>query len=935
LPKVSIYILFILFIVGCSTLFAQNIDVSSLDRAHFKMTKDKFGYIWIGTNKGLVRYHNLPENSEKQFDKGSITNMFLDSKGVLWYCSYTGNLGAINTNSQYKINLENDYHFSDTLKQAYLQWQYAFEEKDTVFLFIRDKLCLKLYNGNARLTNTDNNKELYIAKLQTRFPSFKNYTDTIDETNYDSKNYYFSLRFYGNTISFRNKILIQDKNNSDKLIFDGDKIQLSDNISDFEIVNDSLYISFFEKNALLKIKHYQSPTPKYEYLLDNINLTGIKMDKAQNIWVSTYSKGLFILKNNNYYEQDKILESSNTNYASLNAINIFDSNLTLSFASKKIAIYSNGTLKNYALNDFDYNTFQDEVKFIKKHEDQLIIVGLKKISSFHPSTYKTKTLQNFVYNFKDINYENNELILPSFNNIYTYNIASNLLEKRFENINVTTSAVKIDDKNYLIGTYRGLYINEHKIDNASLNNAYIKQIKKVGKQIVISTEQGLYQGNISRIDNIKQISDNSINKLKLYNNKVFALSFENLFVFDLKDSLKLLLQMDLKSLNNKNYKDICGNDSLIYLLHNKGIDILNIEKLLQNRSLNNHSKLYVTCAINQFPAILQNQFNIKYTPNNTYKFNFEYLNFLSNEAHFAYQIAHDDYISPKIKVNANSFTLSDLAPNNYTLTFFVNNELPYSINLNIKPLWYQTNTFRILVQILIILIVAGIVYFILKRRHDVKHQRLTLEKEIAENNLMIGFLSLNPHFIFNILIPLQKKIISNHKDDALEYLSSVSVFLRKMIKSSFSKFDTIENNLSFIHDYLHFQKHRFNNFNYSVHLNISKKSMEELIIPALLIQPLLENSIEHGFKNLNCEGEINIFYTETEKHIEIVIEDNGIGRIENISKKPNHALSIIEQFIKILNQQYQIGSFETKNNVSKGIKSVLILPKITKNGFRH
>ena len=144
----------------------------------------------------------------------------------------------------------------------------------------------------------------------------------------------------------------------------------------------------------------------------------------------------------------------------------------------------------------------------------------------------------------------------------------------------------------------------------------------------------------------------------------------------------------------------------------------------------------------------------------------------------------------------------------------------------------------------IILLLIVIVFFY--RQSVIKNQLNTIEIEQRLNRARM-----NPHFFFNALASLQNLSLSDSKKELVPgFISKFSKIMRQSLESTFNELDTIENEMSFLTDYLELQKLRSENrFSYEFELDDSIET-NELLIPGMILQPFIENSIEHGFKNI-------------------------------------------------------------------------------------
>lgn len=229
------------------------------------------------------------------------------------------------------------------------------------------------------------------------------------------------------------------------------------------------------------------------------------------------------------------------------------------------------------------------------------------------------------------------------------------------------------------------------------------------------------------------------------------------------------------------------------------------------------------------------------------------------------------------------------------------------------------------------LLVAVIIGFFL-RQQSLKHQRNILEVEQRLNRARM-----NPHFFFNALTALQKFAIREPNPQAMaSNLSKFSNIMRETLESTYKEYVTIEQEMDFLNEYLEVQKIRFPQaFTYEVGAN-KELEINELQIPSMIIQPFVENSIEHGFAGITYRGNIAVhFKKESDKNLLISIIDNGKG-LNLTAKESNQHISRASQIIKdriyLLNIKLKTkASFSIENNTeAKGVIVKIHLPLLYK-----
>ena len=224
-----------------------------------------------------------------------------------------------------------------------------------------------------------------------------------------------------------------------------------------------------------------------------------------------------------------------------------------------------------------------------------------------------------------------------------------------------------------------------------------------------------------------------------------------------------------------------------------------------------------------------------------------------------------------------------------------------------------------LIGVLGVLILIGYLFY-RQRRFKFERESLQMQQRLLRSQM-------NPHFIFNTLSVIQNQVKEN-KDGAVNYLLKFSRLLRLILENSLNDYVQIENELESLRKYLDLQLIRFpEKFNYTITIENFEED-ELLFIPPMLIQPFVENSIEHGFLGINYEGQIDIKLILQEKWISCVIEDNGTGlKASNSNLKNSVSINLISKFIKkTTKQQISIINKKTEDKNTSGVLIKFLIP---------
>ena len=186
-----------------------------------------------------------------------------------------------------------------------------------------------------------------------------------------------------------------------------------------------------------------------------------------------------------------------------------------------------------------------------------------------------------------------------------------------------------------------------------------------------------------------------------------------------------------------------------------------------------------------------------------------------------------------------------------------------------------------------------------------RQQALKNKKDILEAEQRLNRARMNPHFLFNALTSLQKiALTENDKNKWVSSLSKFSNIMRATLESTYKEYITIEQEIEFLYEYFEVQTNRFTNGLLYEILVDDTIEVNELFIPAMLIQPFVENSIEHGLNSIDYTASIQVNFTVESNELLITIKDNGKG-LRQVAKSNTTHISrsnqIIQERIYLLN----------------------------------
>lgn len=221
-------------------------------------------------------------------------------------------------------------------------------------------------------------------------------------------------------------------------------------------------------------------------------------------------------------------------------------------------------------------------------------------------------------------------------------------------------------------------------------------------------------------------------------------------------------------------------------------------------------------------------------------------------------------------------------------------------------------------------------YYLWKSKKQVK-QKLSLEKELIEYEQKALHLQMNPHFVFNCLAAISSYVVQNKTEDATKYLAMFSKLMRFTLESSKESLITIDKEIESITQYLNLENLRLNKiFTFSI-----EKSFEiedDMALPPMLLQPLVENAIMHGILPMQQKGNIKIVFYTNDNQLFIEVADDGIGienSLKNKSEMPLHhsmAIEIVKKRLSMITKTQDNNASITFAQQAKGTLVKLILP---------
>ena len=239
------------------------------------------------------------------------------------------------------------------------------------------------------------------------------------------------------------------------------------------------------------------------------------------------------------------------------------------------------------------------------------------------------------------------------------------------------------------------------------------------------------------------------------------------------------------------------------------------------------------------------------------------------------------------------------------------------------------NVFIVLFAVVMILVLRiiprGINAAAKTKELELQRSRLEAEKNIVEAELKESRISLmlsqiQPHFIYNTLGTIERMCLKD-PEKAFHLVRNFSLYLR----GNFSELDSVTpirfvEELKHVEYYVNIEKVRFPDMNIEYQVETT-----DFVLPALSVQPLVENAIKHGLMRLESGGTVVIRSYETPTHFCVEVQDNGVGFDTDraVDKKKHVGLRNIRGRLKAMVD----GDLILESKPGVGTKAVIMIPK--------
>lgn len=969
--------IFIAFLLYQTTLLAQIPGLTQFTTNNglpsntiYDIVQDENGFIWIATDYGVSKFDGITFKNFTVTDGlpgNEILSFYKDSKNRIWMTAFNGDMGFIQ--NEYFYN-KNNTAFLNKLQFTKFADD-VFEDSKGNIWFCQKSNNIKVLNLDLSVENYSTNNDLNIKNTSLIVEDVTKKVHLLTYFYKDKKLSIITKPFSQNynlpewkafkPSQFPNLTKEKINNNLGILLRNNDKI--IKNISNHLIlernnflartykIGKDYWVTNLNEGVYIfnKTDNYQSP----EIILKNIQSTRAFVDFENNIWIGSQSSGIYLFPNLHV----KGIQFDDPKKNDLHAVSLFQNKLVLGNEQSEIIILNTETSQTIVTKKLDKN--QRRIRQLKSYKNLLFILGdnglhqldmnmnIKSVKNMYDADFLSTDLKNF----KSISIERDEIYAANSNGVAKINRLSLFTEKLWDKR--STSICYAGNDSLWIGTTKGLYLK-----NADVNKKY-----DLGNQFNASiiyalenTTRGLLIGSNSNglgiLKNGKFKTISTVNGLlSNYVKSIFMDAKNNIWLSTNLGLSRLKLDGDNNLLHLKNYTisdGLYSNDvracyvyeNKVYVATSNGLNIIDLSK---------EDNLILTPRIHINEVMLNNN-NIEKTNNQTFdyqsnniQFNFSGISFKSlGNIKFKYRLLglEPDWIETK----NNTVRYSSLPPNKYTFevkAISKNNlesDNPSKFTFTIKSPMYKTWWF---ISLATLAFLAFIAYLFFSRNQKIKRN-----EKIKENisNLRYKALNaqMNPHFINNLLVNIGDLVNKGEIEEVKGSLGKFAELVNLILQSTKSNLISLTDEIEMVKLYLELQKLRFHkNSLYTINTkSISEEELENILVPPMILQPIIENSFRHGFKNEDKTNHITVnFNIENEEFLICEITDNGVGiqNKENASTATSSGISFsnINERLQLINESKNKENLVIVSNVTDefntlvGLKVTLKIPLIS------
>ncbi len=843
----------------------------------YDITQDKDGFIWFGTENGLCRFDgkNFKTFTTKDgLPDNSILTVHGDNLGRVFFTPFTHSLYYYRNDSFFKFPIPDKYKMDMSIISTYINKrdQVVISGLEHAYILKNDHLISFIDSFKMRATSSG---RIYDTLIKMRLGDSIIYIpDSGKMRTYFSK-------------AKENAAMIFDEK--------GEERQLNSSQKSLFVVKD-----YFRNNLLYDysdnfVNIYDASSGSLVHKIRSEKFSNAFMDNEDNLWISTLGEGVFRFPSFGY---------RNISFDGKTEIFSIIKNGTVVIAgadfSKMYSIPIENFGMHYSITDFSklitisgnhisHITNRNRIYVLRSAGKNLYIGTdaflLKKTGSLAP------VFRN-IFPVKDIDLTDNKILLCTSYNVLVLDEKDMAVKDTLLRQRATCGVVYHGD--YYIGTLGGLI----KINSATKTITELYKLFAPFRGRIVSLKRGLNDDlwvatsgsglvnfkNDKIVQTLKEedgLTSDICTSLFIDSNLVWLGTNSGLNRIETgKEKTSITRFTSANGLGADFINAVITTDSNVYVGTAAGLTTLSKNNLTEKS----------VCILH----ILQVSVNNKKLKNEThYSFPYNTLNIQIDFTAISFKSAGDITYYYELegldktwnRTTSNFVNFPTLQPATYTLRlkainkFGVESETK-SIQIIIEPPWWQTWLFRGSALVTLGLLVWLIYRYNIRNIRREEEMKREFESRYSGLEQQALQAQMNPHFIFNALNSIQTFILDLDAEGANNYLTNFASLIRQTLENSMHPLITVASELKYLETYMGLEKLRFRDkFQYQVDID-SAIDQNNTLLPGMLLQPYIENSIRHGIQHRkDNNGLISLTVGKGPGDSTLyTITDNGVGR---------------------------------------------------------
>lgn len=921
------------------TQFTKNDGLPS--NTIYCITSDKNGILWMGTDAGVVRYDGNSfkvYNTDNGLPSNDVFEIVCDSKNRLWLTTFKNDITYIlneKVYSKYNDNILRQIENTNPFPRIY-------EDMERNLWIRTVPLKIIKISKEGEITKFSNNFEIKAGCNISELNGKIYFVSSFCTISYDKVTKIFT-RIIPTESAFINGLFLKD----DKCYFINNKNEVSVLDTSFlsrgyfkslslnwnlPLKNSRLWLVSQKGFKVYPIDNFKNP----QIFLNKYSTSFFHSDKYENIWFATLNTGLFKLNSN--FAQNSNLNSSSNSFTSI-------------FVNDKFIVIGNNFGDVYYLDrltrkivdrlSIKYNSMTSfRILKIIEFRKKFVIATDRGVIESSVGSKKIVKLNLYHASIKNVILKKDSIVVLDNDGIRfnTYpqcrQVDSLLIFKRFY------SYCDYKDKK-VVGSQDSLYYIDKTFKpyplNIHFNYRAVDLVVKDSILIATTAEKGVFFIHdsvvVKNFNSSNGFSSNTCYKSVIYKDELFTATNRGINIYNFKtDSLFHLYESD--GLPSNTVFDLKIFNDTIYAATEAGLSIIPVSEIPHTRTF----PLFAN-------PIIVHKDTVWNLPKHVEVYTDQQITFVLNALSYGTKTpVKYHYKIVGLDTNYKSTTdqnllVSNLSYGQYWLdAFAINTEGVRSeqlmISITIKPYFYQTRTFKTILTCFLLIVLAIFTKWVVNKSRRKEKRKNALEKKLLGFELNAWKTAINPHFLFNSLNAIQSLFQHNDLTRVNTYIKKFSSVLRKTIDQSALLLVSIHEEINYLQIYLELEKiKRGKDFDYQI--TCESNTLATNMIPSLVIQNIVENSLKHGIQD-NKYGNVQIHFKKQKNRIHCTIQDNGAGFQEGEPiKEESKGLQLVKNKLslveKLINDKIKFSFTNRLNDAHQiiGAETTFIFPIIT------